>query len=824
MSIINGVKCVEGVGPLDAKVVIVGDFPSLAEYRAGEPIKGNAGNIFMEILHNVGISRKECYITLLVKEVCVGKNVMDRFIKFKPRGVVEETQDFKAYRELLRKELLLLKANVVVALGDAATWALCERRPSFKWRGSVVESTLIPNLKVIPTLHPASLLYNYLWRYWVMHDLKKVRKESETPIIKPSKHSYIVEPSFIDAMQYLLEIKENKLPVACDIEVMNEEVSCISFAREADKEDPLKSVAISIPFARGYNNYYAPDQERELWLMIESILEDKDIKKIFQNGTFDITFLYSKYGIKTRNVDDTMVGQAILYPDFPKGLDFITSIYTDEPYYKDEGKKHFKFGGSSYDFWLYNAKDSAVCYEAIQKIKKDLNRTGNVFTYEQQVKLIEPLVAMSYRGVNVNLEAREKKSAEFDERIKTLTERLHSIAGYELNFASPKQLMEYFYEQKGHKPYVNRKTGKPTIDGMALKRLARKGFEEATIIQEIRLLAKRRSTYLEMQLDSDGRIRGSYNPVGTSSLRLSSSKTIFDTGGNMQNLPYDIREFLEADAGYVCFQMDLGQAENRMVAYVAGEENMIEAFESGKDIHRRTAGLIFGKPEDEISDEDFSSTIGDGTKSERFWGKKANHGLNYDFGYKSFALMYEIPEADAKFIVDRYHMAYPGIRRYHRWVKEQLNKDRTLTNIFGWKRLFLDRWDDKLFKEAYSFIPQSSIGCLMNYHGVMRLYYDCPYKEVEILNQIHDAIWFQVPIKVGWKQVARIILWIKANLEQPISWRVREFSIPVDTEMGLNFGHATDDNPKGLHKLKFSSGTSIEELANILETTYSKMA
>jgi len=615
-------------------------------------------------------------------------------------------------------------------------------------------------------------------------------------------------------MDYLQDVLDNYDEIGFDIEVTNEEVSCFAVSKS-----PWDSMCI--PFWNG-KDYTTLEQERMIWRITAEILSNEHIVKVMQNGIFDATFLHRKLGIKTYNIMDTMIGQAIMYPDFPKGLDFITSIYTEEPYYKDEGKKHFKIGGSWRNFWIYNAKDSAVCQEAMPKIWKDLKRMGNEEVYETQVKLIEPLIYMSERGMRVDKDARSKASTEAEKRINELEEQLWSVAGMQLNHASPKQLCEYFYGLKGERAYRNRKTGSPTCDGNALKRLSKKGYKEASLIQEIRKHAKLKSTYLEMVLDSDSRIRSSFNPVGTSSLRLSSSKTIFDTGGNTQNLPYGVRQFILADKGYVCYQMDLSQAENRDVAYIAPEPSMIAAFEEGRDIHRQTAALIFGKPMDEISDEDGSCEIGGGEHSERFWGKKANHGLNYDLGYKTFAFYYEIPERDAKFIVDRYHAAYPGVRRYHAWVRNQLQKDRTLTNSWGWRRLFLDRWGDELFKEAYSFIPQSDIAALLNRRGIIYPYYELK-GELEFLNQVHDSIWFQIPLTSSWERHAWYLLKIVSALVEPIQFRGQAWSIPVDSEIGFNFGKNSDSNPGGLTKLKFNEQTTQEELAKQLENTYNTL-
>jgi uracil-DNA glycosylase family 4 len=800
---------VRGVGPrTDCTIAFVGEAPGAQEEKMGEPFVGVSGSLLTQLMHNAGIGRHEVYLTNVVKER-PPRNDITPFFEVKRNGVIKSAA-FDSYVAELKEELSDCSANVIVAVGGTALFALCNLLASSKRRGSILESTLLPGRKVIPIIHPAAALRMYVYRHFITFDLKRVKEESLYPEIRRVIRDIKISPSFLDSMNFLEHVKQCP-EVAIDIEVTNEEISCISFA-------PTPFLGISIPFYGDGQDYFAVDQETAIWSSIEAILGNSSIKKYFQNGIFDMTFIHRKYGIKTYNYDDTMIAEAVMYPDFPKGLDFITSIFTKEPYYKDEGKKHMKYGGNMRDFWLYNAKDSLVCIEAFGRLKTDLERLGNYETYETQTKMIEPLIYMSERGMRVNVKARDKEARESEERIRELEQKLWSITGSQINHASPKQLCDYFYGTKGVKPYINRKTGGATVDGDALKRLSRKGFEEARVISEIRGLAKRQSTYLEMQLDTDDRIRSSFNPVGTDSLRLSSSKTIFDTGGNTQNLPYDVRKFIEADESYVCYQMDLSQAENRVVAYISPDSLMIEAFESGRDIHRQTAALIFGKPMEEISDEDGSCPIGGGQHSERFWGKKANHGLNYDLGYKTFAFYYEIPEADAKFICERYHSAYPGVRRYHAWVREKLSKDRILTNLFGWNRLFLDQWGDELFKVAYSFIPQSSVAAILNRYGIIEPYYHGV--DIEYLNNVHDSIWFQKKVSDGWKAHARVLLQLKKSLERQLTWGPYSFSIPVDTEIGLNFGKHGKDNPNGLIKVKFSTGTSVEELAKKLEDIY----
>lgn len=801
-------------GPLDAKICFVGEAPGSEEERAGRGFVGQSGQLLFKLAAGVGIIRSECYVTNVVKEK-PKDNDIGHFITFK-MGHAYPTLWYENYEKDLHDELWNTNCNVYVAVGGVALYALTRMSAVSKRRGSILEGVLrtkngTRSIKVIPIIHPAAALRQYTLIHTITLDLKRVLEESNYPDIRLPSRAIQVRPTYMDSIAFLHNCKQSPI-VAFDIEVMRGEVSCISFA-------PTPYEVISIPFVAGGGDYFTPDQEVEIWKLIASILEDPNIIKVGQNIVFDTTFLFRKYGIIPRGtLEDTMIGQAIMYPDFPKGLDFICSMHTKEPYYKDEGKKHFKIGGNEVDFWIYNAKDSAVCLEALPKIKGDLEFSNNLKAYEVQCQLVKPLIYIQERGIKIDVLGLKKESERIDAKIKELTHDLHVVTGYELNPGSSQQVQHYFYKIKGEKPYLNRQTGKPTADKNAIKRLARKGYKEAQIIQEISTLSYMKSHFLDVNLDTDNRLRCSFNPVGTESGRLSSSETIFDTGTNMQNLPMEFRKYMIPDDDCLMFNIDLSQAENRVVAYISPEPNMINAFESKIDLHRQTAGLIFNKPWGEVSDEAGSSAIGGGNFSERFWGKKANHGLNYDLGYKTFAFLYEIPEADAKFIVERYHKAYPGVRQYHAWVRHQLSTNRTLENIFGRKRLFLDRWGDELFKSSYSFIPQSSVAEIINRRGLLYIYYNQElFKPVDLLLQVHDNIVFQMNYKkYSWEEQAKCILLIKESLEQPLNWRGTEFSIPISLEVGINL------NKKGMVEVSRDEFSSIGQLAGQLSNIYSK--
>ena len=293
------------------------------------------------------------------------------------------------------------------------------------------------------------------------------------------------------------------------------------------------------------------EQEEEIWLLIAAILASPQILKIGQNLIFDISFLLQQMNIHTSGpVGDTMIAHHIMFPDFLKGLDFLCSMHTREPYYKDDGKFWKNPGTDIRNFWIYNAKDSVVCFEMwflfVDMMKKD----GFWQTYCDTVEMFPSLLYMMIRGIAIDTERLEDTKKQVAARLKEKEDELEEVADYSFNPASPKQCQEYFYIHKSINPYISRATNRPTTDDKAMSRIFRRyGLKEAKLVQEIRSLSKLQGTYLEVQFDKDGRIRCSYNPRGTTTGRLSSSKTIFGTGMNLQNLHPDFKGFLVADKG-----------------------------------------------------------------------------------------------------------------------------------------------------------------------------------------------------------------------------------------------------------------------------------
>lgn len=483
----------------------------------------------------------------------------------------------------------------------------------------------------------------------------------------------------------------------------------------------------------------------------------------------------------------------------------------------------------SKDFLEYAALDAACTLEIHDSFWPELGKFQGAV--DLTMKLFPVLMFMQTRGIKVNRPALNDTRRDVAEDVKKKQEELNLLCGRPLNVNSSKDCQNYFYSELGVKPYTN-KEGNPTVDDKALQRLvrgtaARSGLRQAKLVQEIRGLQKLSGTYLNLEFDADDRIRCSFNPRGTKFGRLSSSKTIFGTGTNFQNLPQDFKKFLVADEGYVFLEVDKRQAEWVVVAYASGDANMISAVERGIDVHTHTASLMFHADPDIIKMEnkivghstdadyirelrqeqlsEFYDARWPRTMSLRQCGKKSNHGLNYDEGANGFALINEIEIPEARRIVALYHQIYPGIRIWYESLKRDLQRDRTLTNCFGRCVRFMGQWGDELWKSAYSMIPQSTVVDSLN-DGMVKIHGDsdlCAPEgfNIDVLAQVHDSVLMQVPLDIITKKenFETIIGKITDYTSPDITYNARTFKIASDYKFGLNWGGAHDErNPEGM--------------------------
>lgn len=246
-------------------------------------------------------------------------------------------KEFEPELERLGDEILAIDPNLIICLGNTPLWALGGKTGVGKLRGTTFLSThCVSDFKCLVTYHPAAVLRQWENRPVTIIDLTKATYEKDYPEVRRPSCKIWIEPTLSDIERFINEQIVGCEILATDIETSGTRVTCIGFA-------PRRDIAIVIPFDddRKAGRSYWPTQEDErcAWALVRRILTDPSIPKSFQNGLYDIAFLWRSYGIGVRGAkEDTMLLHHALSPESLKGLGFLGSVYTDHGPWKSERK------------------------------------------------------------------------------------------------------------------------------------------------------------------------------------------------------------------------------------------------------------------------------------------------------------------------------------------------------------------------------------------------------------------------------------------------------------------------------------------------------
>ncbi len=307
-------------GNKDAKLACVGEQPGISEVQGHppKPFIGPAGRGMDECLSMTKILRRDLYLTNVIKDL---DKPLKGYIDLDERGKYTIHPEGYQYIQELGEELRALNLNCVVAFGNIAMLALTNRVGITKWRGSVLESTIVPGLKVIPTFHTATFIppkFNCLNKPLICEDLLRADYESNFKEIRRQERDITIRPSFDQStsiLNYCYEAGLRGQLIGIDIEVINREVDCFSVSWSSTE-------SISIPLRDQRGDYFTPDEELEVMLLLAKIIQEPKISKGGANFIFDLQFLFHKYGIRPKGkVHCTQIAQKISYPDFNAGLD-----------------------------------------------------------------------------------------------------------------------------------------------------------------------------------------------------------------------------------------------------------------------------------------------------------------------------------------------------------------------------------------------------------------------------------------------------------------------------------------------------------------------
>jgi DNA polymerase I len=454
-------------------------------------------------------------------------------------------------------------------------------------------------------------------------------------------------------------------------------VSLFVFDTETDSLDPFKLNILGASFSTkaGEGYFVAIDPGSKIFSdgkkrlpvddfkeIFKPFFENKKIKKVCQNGKYDISVMRG-LGIKVENFYfDTMVASYIIDPDQKHGMDALSEKYLSYqpiPLSGLIGDK--KDPTKMYDVEVeklsdYAAEDADITFQLYEILSAEIKKENlEKVAFEVDFPLIPVLEDMEYEGVKIDKSALDSFSKDLGKLIKDYTKKIHKIAGEEFNISSPKQLQVILFEKLGLASGRKTKTGFST-DARSLENL-RGEHEIIDIILDYRQATKLKSTYSDSLPNlinpKTGRVHTDFNQTVAATGRLSSLNP------NLQNIPIrtelgkEIRKaFVPRDKNYVLLSADYSQIELRLLAAICKDEALMKAFKSGEDIHRSTAALVF-----KVDPKDVTPDM-------RRKAKEVNFGILYGIGPFGLKTRLGIPQAHAKDIIELYFKTFKNVRNY----------------------------------------------------------------------------------------------------------------------------------------------------------------
>lgn len=408
------------------------------------------------------------------------------------------------------------------------------------------------------------------------------------------------------------------------------------------------------------------------------------------------------------------------------------------------------------EHWHYNSLDCVYTREIGEVEQQLIKQMGLDGPHDAHQRLFYPVLKAMLRGVRIDLKARASMAMELMEEMSIREKYFLDVLGHALNPRSSKQMIALFYTDLGQRPIMSvPKRNSPshvTCDDEALDTLSvREPLLRPIIrrIQEMRSLGVFLSTFVNAPLDIDQRMRCSFNICGTETYRFSSSENAFGTGTNLQNIPKggedddsdlklpNIRKLFIPDPGFECFDIDLSKADLRIVVWEAGEEEMKAMLAEGRDPYVETAREFYKDP-------GLKKLLPSGEENPKYrMFKSFCHGSHYLGTPHGLSRRLSLTVHETERTQKWYFGKYPKIPQWQERVKEQVRSTHSVSNAFGYRRHYFDRVDDALFRKAVAWIPQSSIGILID-RIWLNIHDNLP--GAEVLLQVHDSLFGQYPL------------------------------------------------------------------------------
>jgi DNA polymerase I-like protein with 3'-5' exonuclease and polymerase domains len=738
----------QGHGYLSAPVMFVSDGSSDEDIATGYAISGYQESIYSKFAKENGINWEECYRTSFIKE---------RIKLVDPKSNEKLVSD--EYKNILINEVKTVDPNIIVPLSELSFRFLTGLESIYKFRGSILPARpeIHRSAKVIPVLG----VYPYLNQDYKLNfisriDFAKVAKNVSNTGPIPTENVWIARTS-TQLENFVQRSIGTCSYLVFDIETFGGIPTCISFCFDGRESCtiPLLDVGISI-------------NERVMMMHIVAKVLASPIPKVNQNIKFDWKKL-ERFCFYVNNViGDTLLATSCLYCEFPKNLGFLTSIYTDMPYFKDEGKQFDPTLHNRDKLYLYCGKDSMATHQIYGQQLEELKETGTIGVYSKLIEILPLYKRMEERGILIDCEQRTRLTAKYETLFDIQLYKLRNLVCRDtFNPLSSVQCQKLVYDELEY-VYVSgvkrTKAGNLAADEESLELLIWLGDKSEISNEILRTIINCRKLhkvleYLYTTLHLDNRLRCEFNLAGSENGRTTASSTtdnylIFhkkgikntDLGRSFQTISKhgfeidgeeygkDLRSMFVPSPGYCFVECDLSQAEARVDAVLAADFDFIPIFDGPVGIHRLTGSWIFNKEPSEIKK---------GTR-EYHEAKTARHAGERNMTGHRLLMMIHRPIRECDQILKIFHNNQPSIREvFHADIRKHLQKERVLIAPNGRRRDFFGRYDKDQINEAISFLPQAIVTDYLK-SGLWKTFEECPYAIP--LSEAHDGFLAEVEI------------------------------------------------------------------------------
>ena len=544
-------------------------------------------------------------------------------------------------------------------------------------------------------------------------------------------------------------------------------------------------LAISYEKGKAYYINMPEDFEQTAAILSEfkPLFESKSIEKIAQNLKYDLKVLL-KYGIKIIGTQfDTMLAHYLVNPDGRHNMDILSEKYLN---YKPvsitdligkKGKNQLSFKDVPLDKATeYAAEDADITYQLKQKLNKELMDKQVAHLLQRlEMPLVPVLADIEMEGIRVDDAFLADYSTELQGMSDKLETKIYETSGAKFNIGSPKQMGEVLFDVMKLDPKAKKtKTGQYKTDEATLTKLAAEHDIVNTIL-EYRKVNKLRSTYVDalpkLIHPSTGRVHTNFSQAVAATGRLSS------TNPNLQNIPIrtdlgkEIRKaFVPRNDDHTLLAVDYSQIELRIVASVAEDEGMIEAFNAGLDIHTATASKVFGVAVNEV------------TKDQRYKAKSVNFGLIYGQGAFGLSQNLGIKRSEATELIDAYFEQFGGVKKYMDDTINYCRENGYVKTLMGRKRFIPDINSNN--RTVVGFAERNAINAPIQGSAadMIKLAMINIHQRLSTMNvgtkmilQVHDELLFDVP-KTELEEITEII---KQEMEMAMPLKV-----PIIAEAG----------------------------------------